>query len=115
MDRKLLAAERIYKRDKLDKPADDQNLCKEQKEEENLVEILAETVRHYFPEFNAWLKQISDPREQEAIDFSRETQIWTGIVLFLTKRGARKKISDEMRTKKFCENLKTLSAQANLV
>jgi len=114
MDRKLLAVERIHKRDKPGKPADGENLCKEQKEEEKLVKILAETMSHYFPEFNEWLKEISDPRDQEAIVFDRETQIWTGIILFLTKRGARKKISDEMRTKEFCENLKALSGQSDL-
>lgn len=124
MDRELLDSKGIYERSNDNQPKDNRAICQKQKEagekeqreqsEENLVEILSKTIEHYFPEFNEWLKELSDPRDQEAIEFSTQTQIWTGLLLFLTKRGARKKISDEMRSERFRENLQILSQQEDL-
>ncbi len=138
MDRKLLDTKKLYKGSKPGEPANDSYICSKQSAEkekkiekgdnvlrekdeqivednrENCVKILMTTIEHYFPELREWLKQITDPRNQELIEYKRETLIYIGIILLMGKRGARKKITDEMRTEEFCENLKTMSGQKDL-
>ena len=42
-----------------------------------------QTVRHFFPDLNAWLDRLPDPRTQEAIIYDRRFLAWWGIALFL--------------------------------
>jgi len=138
MDRELLGAEGVHERDDKHKPWNDQDVCQniragkketregnqkgageiknknQEAETENLVGVLSKTVNHFFPKFNQWLRQIRDIRDQEEIEYQRETIVWTALVALITKRGARVKIGNEMRTETFCENIKLLSGQKDL-
>jgi len=71
-------------------------------------------MHHYFPKFNKWLRQVRDIRNQELIEYRRETIIWMELIAKITKRRSRMQISNEMRTKNFCENVKSLSEQKDL-
>ena len=55
-----------------------------------------------------------DIRDQELIEYQRETIIWTELIAKITKRRSRTRISHEMRTEGFCENIKRLSGQEDL-
>lgn len=124
--RKLLANERVHERDDAIKSGDDQDICKNDrkskagsrtKEEEmkgQLVETLSTTVNHYFPKFNEWLRRLTDERNQGAVRYERQTIFWTALILMLTKRGSRKKITDEMGGEHFYENVRILSGQEDL-
>ncbi|MCK5592433.1 MAG: hypothetical protein KAI72_10800 [Candidatus Pacebacteria bacterium] len=55
-----------------------------------------------------------DIRDQESIEYWRETIIWTELIAKITKRRSRTRISHEMRTENFCENIRRLSGQKEL-
>ncbi len=55
-----------------------------------------------------------DVRDQELIEYQRETIIWTELIAKMTKRSSRMQIGKEMRTENFCENIKLLSGQKDL-
>jgi hypothetical protein len=126
MGGELLESEGSYERDDGHKPSNDQNLCQDDwsAQEENgettsrgsesLVKVLVTTVRHFFPEFNQWLGKIRDPRNQQMITYCRKTLVWAGLVMMLTKQGARSKISNQLRGGLFLENLRQLSGQHDL-
>lgn len=126
MGGELLEGKGIYEGDDGSKPQDDQDICQDtggaQEEDgqktrfkgENLVEILSKTVEHFFPEFNQWLGKLTDARNQDMAIYSRGTLIWAGIIMMLTKQGARLKIGNQMRGDNFLENLKKLSGQSDL-
>jgi hypothetical protein len=69
---------------------------------------------HFFPDFNDRLASLRDPRNQDMIIYRRETLLWSGLIMMLTKQGARSKIGNEMRGENFLENLKQLSGQDDL-
>lgn len=126
MGGELLEGKRIYERDDRNQPGDDQDIRQDDRcaqashgqerkiKEENLVEVLSTTVRHFFPELNQWIKGLKDLRNQELIIYKRETLIWSVIIMILTKQGARSKIGNQMRGAVFLENLKQLSGQHDL-
>ena len=121
MDRKLLAIEGIYEGDDTNQSGNDSDVFqnnweseKESYQEENLVGVVKKTVGHFFPRFNNWLKRLTDIRNQDLITYRREVLVWVGLILLLTKQGARKKITDFMRNEKFCKNLTILSGDYNL-
>jgi hypothetical protein len=125
MGQQLLDHEGILEGDDKVKSSNDQDLCEDirasekeaaQDEQElgNGVEVLSTTMDHYFPKFNEWLRELTDIRNQDLITYERETIFWTGLISLVTKRQARMHISHEMRTKKFCENVKSLSGQKDL-
>ena len=99
-------------------PEDDPVICEDtegaKEEEINLVGVVQETVDHFFPHFNDWLNEIDDPRDPELITYELRTLIWTGVLMFLTKRKARRQISYEMRGGKNLENLMKFSGQQKL-
>jgi hypothetical protein len=57
---------------------------------------------------------VGDPRDKEQITYEIETLLWTGIVMYLTKQGARRQIGARMRSGEWSRNMKALSAQENL-
>ena len=121
MGGELLEGEGIHEGDDRDKPQDDQDICQDAGsaqeedgeersiEEKNLVEVLSTTMGHFFPDFNDRLASLWDPRNQDMIIYRRETLLWSGLTMMLTKQGARSKIGNEMRGENFLENLKQLS------
>ena len=40
--------------------------------EENTADVLKIILDHFFPNFNAYLNQLSDPRDQDRITYSKE-------------------------------------------
>ncbi|MFH1753132.1 MAG: hypothetical protein ABH875_03020 [Candidatus Omnitrophota bacterium] len=102
------------------KPQDDTPLCQDTKEEppaegvNNLAGVLSATIEHYFPSFNEWLFGLTDTRLQQRIGYSRQTIMWAALLGLVTKRGSRKRITDHMRTERFCENLKSFCGQHDI-
>jgi hypothetical protein len=47
--------------------------------------ILVRTVRHFFPELNAWIDQIPDPRFAPLVIYHKRFLLWWGLALFLCK------------------------------
>lgn len=80
----------------------------------NLAKSLAEVVDHFFPEFNEWMSLIKDHRHPLLITYLQKTLIWTGLMMYLTRRGARRQIGIELREGNCFEGLKELSGQRNL-
>ncbi len=82
---------------------------------QNLVEVLAATIDHFFPDLNHWFSQVTDARNQELIIYHRETLLWVMLITLLTKQGARQQINNKMRLEeKVLANLKQLCEQEGL-
>jgi hypothetical protein len=58
---------------------------------------LVQTVRHFFPDFNRWLDQLPDSRDQDAIIYPRRFLGWWGIALYLLQLGSRRQLDYELR------------------
>jgi hypothetical protein len=126
VDQELLDNERVPQGDDGIKSSNDQDIRQNgresqketgaggNKEQDSLVGVLSTTVNHYWPKFNEWLQVLRDRRDQESIDYKRETIVWVALILMLTKQGSRKKLSDQRRTAAFVENVKNLSGQEDL-
>ena len=57
----------------------------------------ARTVRHFFPDFNAWLDQVPDPRCQQRITYRPRFLLWYGVLLFAGKLGSRRQLDFKYR------------------
>ncbi len=80
----------------------------------NLAKTLSQVVDHFFPEFNDWLMVIKDHRHPLLITYKQKALIWAGLMMYLTRRGARRQIGIELREGNCVEGLKELSGQRNL-
>jgi hypothetical protein len=58
--------------------------------------LLARTVRHFFPDFNAWLDGLPDARLQEMIVYPRRFLAWWGISLYLFRLGSRRQLDFDL-------------------
>jgi hypothetical protein len=56
-----------------------------------------QTVRHFFPDFNAWLDRLPDTRVQEACTYDRRFLAWWGFHLYLLQLGSRRQLDFELR------------------
>jgi len=56
-----------------------------------------QTVRHFFPDLNAWLDQLPDSRVQEACTYPRRFLAWWGILLYLLQLGSRRQLDYDLR------------------
>jgi hypothetical protein len=54
-------------------------------------------VRHFFPDFNAWLDRLPDTRVQEACTYDRRFLAWWGLHLYLLQLGSRRQLDFELR------------------
>ena len=68
----------------------------------NLGPAFARTVRHFFPDLNAWLDQAPDPRRPERITYHRRFLLWYGILLFVGKLGSRRQLDFQYRETGTC-------------
>jgi hypothetical protein len=57
-----------------------------------------QTVRHFFPELNAWLDAIPDPRFQPFVEYHKRFLWWWGLSLFLFKLGSRRQLDYQLNT-----------------
>jgi hypothetical protein len=55
-------------------------------------------VRHFFPELNAWIDQIDDPRFPPLVVYHQRFLIWWGLSLFLCKLGSRRQLDYQLNT-----------------
>jgi hypothetical protein len=55
-----------------------------------------QTVRHFFPDFNAWLDRLPDTRDQDAIEYDRRFLAWWGIALYLFQLGSRRQLDFDL-------------------
>src|SRR5262249_33289107 len=60
--------------------------------------ILARTVRHFFPELNAWIDRIPDPRFPPLVVYDKRFLLWWGLSLFLCKLGSRRQLDYQLNT-----------------
>ena len=58
----------------------------------NIGPILVQTVRHFFPELNAWIDTIDDPRRPAQVIYHKRFLVWWGLSLFLCKLGSRRQL-----------------------
>jgi hypothetical protein len=58
---------------------------------------LAQTVRHFFPQRNAWLDLLPDTRDPEACVYPTRFLAWWGLALYLLQLGSRRQLDDELR------------------
>ncbi len=58
---------------------------------------LAQTVRHFFPEFNNWIDRFGDTRVPEACVYSRRFLACWGIALYLLQLGSRRQLDYDLR------------------
>jgi hypothetical protein len=56
-----------------------------------------QTVRHFFPDLNAWLDRLPDSRLQEACTYPRRFLAWWGILLYLLQLGSRRQLDYDLR------------------
>jgi hypothetical protein len=54
-------------------------------------------VRHFWPEFNAWLTALPDTRHQPFVDYDRRLLLWWGLLLFVCKLGSRRQLDFDLR------------------
>ena len=60
--------------------------------------ILAQTVRHFLPDLNAWIDQIEDPRFPPFVTYSKRFLLWWGLMLFLPKLSSRRQLDYQLNT-----------------
>jgi len=56
-----------------------------------------QTVRHFFPDFNAWLRRLPDTRVREACTYETCFLAWWGLHLYLLQLGSRRQLDYELR------------------
>jgi hypothetical protein len=59
---------------------------------------LARTLRHFFPQLNAWIDRIPDPRFAPLVIYHKRFLIWWGLSLFLCKLGSRRQLDYQLNT-----------------
>lgn len=76
-----------------------------------LGRALVQTIRHFFPNFNDWLKQFPDNRFKPFIIYDKVFLLWWGIGLYLFQLGSRRQLDFELdaRGTKVLHNLNRLA------
>jgi hypothetical protein len=49
-------------------------------------------VRHFFPELNAWIDEIDDPRFLPSVVYHKRFLVWWGLGLFLCELESRRQL-----------------------
>jgi hypothetical protein len=72
---------------------------------------LVRTIRHFFPEINAWMDAIPDPRFQPFVVYHKRFLLWWGLSLFLFKLASRRQLDFELdaRGTQVLDNLNRLA------
>src|SRR6266699_1622114 len=63
----------------------------------NVGPAFARTVRHFFPDLNAWLDNAPDSRCQDRVIYHRRFLLWYGILLFAGRLGSRRQLDLKYR------------------
>ena len=56
-----------------------------------------QTIRHFLPDFNAWLDRLADTRVPDACTDATRFLAWWGLALYLFQLGARRQLDYELR------------------
>jgi hypothetical protein len=64
----------------------------------NIGLLLAQTVRHFFPELNDWLDLFPDPRFKPFVIYHRRFLLWWGLSLFLFQLRSRRQLDYQLNT-----------------
>jgi hypothetical protein len=64
--------------------------------------LLDRTVRHFFPDFNAWLDDFPEQRDPDRLIYHRRFLVWVGLSLFVCKLGSRRQIDFQLREPGTC-------------
>lgn len=80
----------------------------------NIGPILAQTVRHFFPDLDAWIDQIHDPRFPPRVVYHKRFLLWWGLALFLCKLGSRRQLDYQLNSDgpEVLDNLNRLAGTA---
>src|SRR6516164_9916043 len=54
--------------------------------------LLVRTLRHFFPDFNAWLDELPATRHPDRLVYDARFLLWTALMLFVCKLGSRRQI-----------------------
>jgi len=65
------------------------------------------TIRHFFPSFWSWLKNIPDLRNSRKIIYPPQCLIIIGLLLFILRLGSRRQIKFELSSDTLIQNLKS--------
>lgn len=90
-------------------PAREEGAEEEEASTARLGEVLAKTIRHFFPEWDEWLKEIRDPRDPIRTIYPASFIVTTGILMFLTKLGARRQMKYAFETPTMLKNVNRLA------
>lgn len=71
--------------------------------------VLGTTLQHFFPEFPAWLGRVRDPRDPERVEYDASFLLATGILLFLTKLGSRRRIKFAFNASAMLSNINAIA------
>jgi hypothetical protein len=66
-------------------------------------------VTHFFPQLGQWIRSLDDTRRQERCTYTRSFLAWMGLMLFVLKLSARRRIRFELNTAEGLANLNRLS------
>jgi hypothetical protein len=55
-------------------------------------------VRHFFPDLNAWIDEIPDPRFAPLVIYHKRFLLWWGLSLFLCKLGSRRQLDYQLNS-----------------
>jgi hypothetical protein len=55
-------------------------------------------VRHFFPDLNAWIDEIPDPRFAPLVIYHQRFLVWWGLCLFLCKLSSRRQLDYQLNT-----------------
>lgn len=77
-----------------------------------MLAAVGRTVRHFFPQLNAWMGSLDDTRVQERCIYGRCFLTWVATMLFALKLGARRRLNFELNTAEALANLNRLAEAA---
>lgn len=73
-----------------------------------LVDCLAMTIVHFFPEFMEWLNQLPDSRDQEMITYHKRVLVMGAILMFVLRLGSRRQWTSDSKKAVFTQNVNRL-------
>lgn len=81
---------------------------KKREEPPDPLTLVCRTVKHFFPDLNAALNALPDPRIEKRCVYSQSHLIWLGLLIFLEHLGSRRQMRLERGTDVFVENFAIL-------
>jgi len=66
--------------------------------EKNLLEQFSKTLYNLFPNFNQWLENIPDPRQEKKCEYGIKELLWLSLLLFLTSQESRQQYNHQLLT-----------------